>query len=248
MRRGGGGDNGHAKEEEEENDMPVDFTINKSKERQQSMAAPQPQPQPQPSITATAAPPRRRRGRPPLSPYRMASLSRHQVEIFTRDAAAAATAAAAEAAATVEPPALTIEPAGPATSAAAAVSAYFGPAAFHPTNQFSIGDSTISLVDGRGGSGGGGGGNSDDDDDDEVIDVQDVDLTNAASAGEAFHKPYTKGDMRQALDALKMKRLTLTRASELYGIPPTTLWQRANRSEREHFDFPRYETCLGKIG
>ncbi len=40
---------------------------------------------------------------------------------------------------------------------------------------------------------------------------------------------YSKGDMSQALDALKMKKLTLTKASELYGIPPTTLWQRANR-------------------
>ena len=42
-------------------------------------------------------------------------------------------------------------------------------------------------------------------------------------------KNYTKGDMGQALDALKTKKLTLTRASEIYGIPATTLWQRANR-------------------
>ena len=34
---------------------------------------------------------------------------------------------------------------------------------------------------------------------------------------------------RLALDSLRKKSLTLSRASETYGIPPTTLWQRANR-------------------
>ena len=28
---------------------------------------------------------------------------------------------------------------------------------------------------------------------------------------------------------LRTKKLSLSRASEVYGIPPTTLWQRANR-------------------
>ena len=35
--------------------------------------------------------------------------------------------------------------------------------------------------------------------------------------------------MALALEALKSKKLSLSRASEVYGIPPTTLWQRANR-------------------
>ena len=40
---------------------------------------------------------------------------------------------------------------------------------------------------------------------------------------------YTKKEMNMALEALKLKHLSLSRASELYGIPATTLWQRANR-------------------
>ena len=35
--------------------------------------------------------------------------------------------------------------------------------------------------------------------------------------------------MSLALEALRTKKLSLSRASEVYGIPPTTLWQRANR-------------------
>ena len=35
--------------------------------------------------------------------------------------------------------------------------------------------------------------------------------------------------MNLALEALRSKKLSLSRASEIYGIPPTTLWQRANR-------------------
>jgi len=42
-------------------------------------------------------------------------------------------------------------------------------------------------------------------------------------------KTYTKRDMNLALEALRSKKLSLSRASEIYGIPPTTLWQRANR-------------------
>ena len=47
--------------------------------------------------------------------------------------------------------------------------------------------------------------------------------------GAACPKTYTKRDMALALEALKSKKLSLSRASEVYGIPPTTLWQRANR-------------------
>ena len=42
-------------------------------------------------------------------------------------------------------------------------------------------------------------------------------------------KTYSKRDMNLALEALKLKKMSLSRASEVYGIPPTTLWQRANR-------------------
>ena len=38
-------------------------------------------------------------------------------------------------------------------------------------------------------------------------------------------RTYTKDDMESALDALRDRSLSLTRASEKFGIPPTTLWQ-----------------------
>ena len=38
-------------------------------------------------------------------------------------------------------------------------------------------------------------------------------------------RTYTKDDMEAALDALRERSLSLTRASEKFGIPPTTLWQ-----------------------
>ena len=38
-------------------------------------------------------------------------------------------------------------------------------------------------------------------------------------------RSYTKEDMEAALDALRDRSLSLTRASEKFGIPPTTLWQ-----------------------
>merc|ERR1719270_455569 len=47
--------------------------------------------------------------------------------------------------------------------------------------------------------------------------------------GSQCNKTYTKRDMTLALEALRTKKLSLSRASEVYGIPPTTLWQRANR-------------------
>ena len=49
------------------------------------------------------------------------------------------------------------------------------------------------------------------------------------SFGQQCNKTYTKRDMNLALEALRSKKLSLSRASEIYGIPPTTLWQRANR-------------------
>ncbi|TRY75042.1 hypothetical protein TCAL_07012 [Tigriopus californicus] len=42
-------------------------------------------------------------------------------------------------------------------------------------------------------------------------------------------KAYTKKDLNEALESLKSKRMSLSRASEVYAIPATTLWQRANR-------------------
>ena len=44
-----------------------------------------------------------------------------------------------------------------------------------------------------------------------------------------FQKTYTSQDMELALDCLKEGRLSLTRASEMFKIPATTLWQRANK-------------------
>lgn len=42
-------------------------------------------------------------------------------------------------------------------------------------------------------------------------------------------KGWTQEDMDQALDALRNHNMSLTRASSTYGIPSTTLWQRAHR-------------------
>lgn len=42
-------------------------------------------------------------------------------------------------------------------------------------------------------------------------------------------KSYTSQDMDLALESLRDQRLSLTRASEIYKIPATTLWQRANK-------------------
>ena len=44
-----------------------------------------------------------------------------------------------------------------------------------------------------------------------------------------YPKSYTTHDMDLALDCLKEGRLSLTRASEMFKIPATTLWQRANK-------------------
>lgn len=42
-------------------------------------------------------------------------------------------------------------------------------------------------------------------------------------------KTWTQEDMELALDALRNHRMRLTKASAVYGIPSTTLWQRAHR-------------------
>ena len=42
-------------------------------------------------------------------------------------------------------------------------------------------------------------------------------------------KAYSSQDMQSALDSLKEGKLSLTRASEAFKIPATTLWQRANK-------------------
>ncbi|XP_050563956.1 uncharacterized protein LOC118272431 [Spodoptera frugiperda] len=42
-------------------------------------------------------------------------------------------------------------------------------------------------------------------------------------------KSWTQQDMDRALDALRNHQMSLTKASATYGIPSTTLWQRAHR-------------------
>lgn len=42
-------------------------------------------------------------------------------------------------------------------------------------------------------------------------------------------KTWTQEDMDAALDALRNHNMSLTKASTTYGIPSTTLWQRAHR-------------------
>lgn len=42
-------------------------------------------------------------------------------------------------------------------------------------------------------------------------------------------KTWTPSDMEAALEALRTHNMSLTKASATYGIPSTTLWQRAHR-------------------
>lgn len=42
-------------------------------------------------------------------------------------------------------------------------------------------------------------------------------------------KDWTQEDMDAALDALRNHHMSLTKASITFGIPSTTLWQRAHR-------------------
>ncbi|XP_063827871.1 uncharacterized protein LOC135077265 [Ostrinia nubilalis] len=48
-------------------------------------------------------------------------------------------------------------------------------------------------------------------------------------APRASPKGWTQRDMDSALDALRNRNMSLTKASATYGIPSTTLWQRAHR-------------------
>ncbi|KPJ07432.1 hypothetical protein RR48_08445 [Papilio machaon] len=52
-------------------------------------------------------------------------------------------------------------------------------------------------------------------------------------------------DMQRALQALRDRRMTLTKASATYGIPSTTLWQRARRLG---IDTPKRETTARSWG
>ncbi|CAK1550892.1 unnamed protein product [Leptosia nina] len=48
-------------------------------------------------------------------------------------------------------------------------------------------------------------------------------------SGRGAPKTWSQKDMEKALDALKNHHMSLTKASATYGIPSTTLWQRAHR-------------------
>ncbi len=67
------------------------------------------------------------------------------------------------------------------------------------------------------------------DDDDEMEDL-DVDGGCDSPSSGSGKAPYTKRDLGRALDALRSKKMSLSKASEVFGIPATTLWQRANRA------------------
>ncbi|XP_045518371.1 uncharacterized protein LOC123710481 isoform X2 [Pieris brassicae] len=49
------------------------------------------------------------------------------------------------------------------------------------------------------------------------------------TSGRGAAKSWSQLDMERALDALKNHHMSLTKASSTYGIPSTTLWQRAHR-------------------
>jgi hypothetical protein len=51
----------------------------------------------------------------------------------------------------------------------------------------------------------------------------------SSDAGKGGPKTWSQEDMEQALDALRNHNMSLTKASATYGIPSTTLWQRAHR-------------------
>lgn len=50
-----------------------------------------------------------------------------------------------------------------------------------------------------------------------------------SGSGSAGPKTWTQEDMDVALDALRNHNMSLSKASTTYGIPSTTLWQRAHR-------------------
>ncbi|KAG7296415.1 hypothetical protein JYU34_021573 [Plutella xylostella] len=59
----------------------------------------------------------------------------------------------------------------------------------------------------------------------------DTELCADGPEGEARRSPkaWRARDMERALDALRSQQMSLTKASTTYGIPSTTLWQRAHR-------------------
>lgn len=63
-------------------------------------------------------------------------------------------------------------------------------------------------------------------------------------------KTWTPNDMEAALEALRSHNMSLTKASATYGIPSTTLWQRAHRLGIGEFclAFKRlnYSSCFTK--
>uniref|UniRef100_A0A182MKL3 HTH psq-type domain-containing protein n=1 Tax=Anopheles culicifacies TaxID=139723 RepID=A0A182MKL3_9DIPT len=66
-----------------------------------------------------------------------------------------------------------------------------------------------------------------------ILDGSSIQYTNLTSPNEAKTptgpKTWTAEDMESALEALRSHNMSLTKASATYGIPSTTLWQRAHR-------------------
>uniref|UniRef100_A0A182J0W7 HTH psq-type domain-containing protein n=1 Tax=Anopheles atroparvus TaxID=41427 RepID=A0A182J0W7_ANOAO len=66
-----------------------------------------------------------------------------------------------------------------------------------------------------------------------ILDGSAMQYTNLTSPNEAKTptgpKTWTAEDMESALEALRTHNMSLTKASATYGIPSTTLWQRAHR-------------------
>lgn len=53
--------------------------------------------------------------------------------------------------------------------------------------------------------------------------------TDSLSGTPGARKLWTDEDMDKALDALRNAAMSLSKAAHVYGIPATTLWQRAHR-------------------
>ncbi|KAK7868888.1 hypothetical protein R5R35_014203 [Gryllus longicercus] len=62
----------------------------------------------------------------------------------------------------------------------------------------------------------------------EHMEISDVNNETTPKTG-GGPKTWTQEDMEMALDALRNHNMSLTKASATYGIPSTTLWQRAHR-------------------
>lgn len=59
--------------------------------------------------------------------------------------------------------------------------------------------------------------------------LSEVNNESTPKTGGGGPKTWTQEDMEMALDALRNHNMSLTKASATYGIPSTTLWQRAHR-------------------